>query len=74
MGFGSFDVQAKNHNGVQTDDQSVKDFNLSATSSDEISSSVSFDSSDDEDNVHTSSQAAHSLNDMSSLLQQLPIK
>lgn len=69
MGFGFFDVQAKNHNGVQIDDQSVKDFNLSAiSSSDEISSSVS---SDDEDNVHTSSQA---LNNMSSLLQQLPIK
>ncbi|KAL8133834.1 hypothetical protein AgCh_009049 [Apium graveolens] len=73
MGFGSFDVQVKNHNGHV----SVIDFNLSATySSDEISSSVSFNSSsdDDEDNVHTSSQAAHSLNDMSSLLQHLPIK
>lgn len=72
MGFGSFDVQPKNHNGhVQIDNQySSKDhLNLSATSSDEIS----FDSSDDEDDTHTCSQA-DSLNDMSSLLQQLPIK
>ncbi|KAL1820463.1 hypothetical protein ACET3Z_015332 [Daucus carota] len=68
MGFASFDVQAKKRYGVQLDDQGSEDFSLSASSSDEISSAASSDFSDDEDH------SATSLNDMSSLLQQLPIK
>ncbi|KAK1361866.1 Oxidative stress [Heracleum sosnowskyi] len=66
MGFGSFDVQI-------LDDHCSKDLNLQSATSHEISSIVPFDSSDDEDNGHNSSQA-DSLNNMSSLLQQLPIK